>query len=111
VPSKSPPEVELTGKQRSYLRALAHTLKPVVQIGQQGVTEGLIDAIDAALERHELVKVKLLGETELEADETALAIAQRTRSHVAQTIGRTLVIYRRREREPKIVLPAKRKSK
>jgi RNA-binding protein len=99
----------LTGKQKSYLRSLAHPLKPVVQIGHQGLTAGVLSALDAALEQHELIKLKVAGEAEVEASEIAPEIEKATGSQVAQLIGRTLVVYRRRQHEPKIVLPRAKK--
>jgi RNA-binding protein len=107
----SAPVSPLTGKHKSFLRSLAHPLKPVVQLGHQGLTEGVVAALEVALERHELIKVKVSGESELGADELAPAIEKATRSQVAQIIGRTVVLYRRRDENPKIVLPkAKPKS-
>ena len=99
------PLVPLTGKQKSHLRSLAHSLKPVVQIGHQGLTDGVLAALDVALERHELIKVKVAGDAELEPSELAPAIEKGTRSQLAQIIGHTLVLYRRRDENPKIVLP------
>ncbi len=52
----------LEGYQRRYLRGLAHDLKPVVQIGKAGLTPSVVDAIDDALEAHELIKVRLVGD-------------------------------------------------
>jgi RNA-binding protein len=101
----SPPPVPLTGKHKSHLRALAHPLKPVVQIGKQGLSDAVLTALDVALERHELIKVKVSGESELDAAELAPKIAKATRGQVAQIIGRTLVLYRRRAENPKIQLP------
>ena len=107
----SPPPVPLTGKHKSQLRALAHPLKPVVQIGHQGLTDAVLAALDTALERHELIKVKVSGEAEQDASELGPKIAKATRSQVAQIIGRTVVLYRRRPDSPKIQLPkAKAKS-
>jgi RNA-binding protein len=108
VPKKrkpSAPLVPLTGKQKSHLRSLAHKLKPVVQIGHQGVTSGVLAALDAALERHELIKVKVAGEAEVDAGEIGPQIEKATKSQVAQVIGHTLVLYRRRQENPKVVLP------
>ncbi len=108
---RSAPLSPLTGKHKSFLRSLAHPLKPVVQIGHQGMTEGVLSALEVALERHELIKVKVSGESEQEAAELAPAVEKATRAQVAQIIGRTLVLYRRRDENPKIVLPrAKPKS-
>jgi RNA-binding protein len=108
------PAAPLTGKQKSYLRSLAHPLKPVVQIGHQGLTAGVVSALDAApldaaLERHELVKLKVAGDAEVEPSDIAPEIERATGSQVAQLIGHTLVLYRRREQEPKIVLPRPKK--
>lgn len=103
--SPRPNPVSLTGAQRRALRALGHALKPVVRIGKNGVTDGLVGAIDAVLADHELVKIGLAGESKderkLEADE----IAERTGSHVAQLIGRIGLFYRRRHDDPEVVLP------
>ena len=49
----------LTGKQRRYLRSLGHHLDPVIHVGKEGISEGLIGAADVALEEHELIKIKL----------------------------------------------------
>ncbi len=96
---------KLTGKQRSYLRALAHPLKPVVQIGHGGLTEAVLNAIDGALLVHELVKIRVTGNEQVSAGNIASEVEQRTRSSVAQVIGKTLVVYRARKKSPSIILP------
>ena len=95
----------LTNAQRAHLRRLAHHLKPVVQIGQAGLTPPVLAAIDGALETHELVKVKVAGD-EVAARDLIPAIESGTRSAVVQVIGHVLVVYRRRPKEPRISLPA-----
>ena len=95
----------LSGKQRSFLRALAHPLKPVVQIGHGGLTDAVLTAIDGALHTHELIKVRVTGNEELAAADLVLEIEQRTRAQVAQVIGKTLIVYRARKKDPVIVLP------
>ena len=95
----------LTGKQRRHLRALAHDLKPIVQIGRGGIDEGLVAAIDQALADHELIKVKLGEAAGLDRHEAAEAIASKTNAEVAQVLGYTLVLYRADPEDPKIVLP------
>lgn len=97
--------VTLSGKQRRHLRALAHSLDPVVRIGHGGLSRGLFAEIDGALETHELIKVKLGSESPVEPEQAGPEIARETRSEVAQIIGRTLVVYRRRAKNPKIRLP------
>ncbi|MEZ4220138.1 MAG: ribosome assembly RNA-binding protein YhbY [Polyangiaceae bacterium] len=101
----------LTGKQRSHLRALAHALKPIVQIGQKGLTAGVTQELSAALETHELVKVKLDSDRAREAEELLIALERDAECHVVQHIGRTFVVYRMRERDPTIVLPARRRPR
>jgi RNA-binding protein len=97
--------VTLTGKQRRYLRGLGHALAPVVQVGKGGVDDGVVHAVDAALTQHELIKVKLGPEAPEGRDAVAEALSTRTRSEVAQILGRTILLYRRHPKEPKIVLP------
>jgi RNA-binding protein len=105
-------ESQLTGKQRSFLRALAHPLKPVVHIGHGGLTDAVLTAIDGALQTHELIKIKFAGSEDASVVDFAPQIEQRTRSSVAQVIGKTLVVYRGRKKDPVIVLPkAKEKPK
>jgi RNA-binding protein len=98
--------LDLTGKQRRHLRALGHHLEPVVQLGKAGLTDGVVAAVDAALERHELVKVRLGTECPDELDDVADTLSGRLRAAVAQTLGRTILLYRRHPKEPKIKLPA-----
>jgi len=114
VPKKrkpSAPPSPLTGKQKSFLRALAHKLKPVVQIGHQGVTDGVLAALGVALDRHELIKVKVAGEAEVDAAEIAPKLAKGTKSQLVQIIGHTVVLYRRHPDSPKIVLPRVKPAK
>ena len=91
----------LTGKQRHHLRALAHHLDPVVQIGHDGVTAAVLAQIDAALSAHELIKVRVGAESPSDRDEAAEAIAAGTRAEIAQIIGRVVVVWRRRNANAK----------
>jgi RNA-binding protein len=96
----------LTGKQKRHLRALGHGLKPLVQVGKQGVIASVVSQTSQALEAHELVKVRLLETCPLERDECAAALAQATGADVAQTLGRTVLLYRPRLNHPAIELPS-----
>lgn len=94
----------LTNKQKQYLKGLAHPLKPVVQLGTNGLTEGVIAEIENALAHHELIKVKIPSD---DRDEKALimeAIIGETKSTKVQSIGHILAIYKA-SKEPKITLP------
>ena len=97
------PGLTLTGKQRRHLRALGHPLRPVVLVGQRGVSENLICNVHEALEAHELIKVKL-HDTE-EIDLIADAICEATGATLAQKIGSVLLLYRPRSKDPEIALP------
>lgn len=94
----------LTGKQRRYLRSLGHHLDPVIHVGKEGVSEGLIGAADVALEQHELIKIKL-GESAGDRHEMAAALAEACSAELAGVLGRTALLYRRRKEEPAIRLP------
>jgi RNA-binding protein len=94
----------LTSKQRAALRAQAHELNPVVQIGHQGWTEAVLKQIDAALTAHELIKVKLGKECPLGTDEVAREIEGGNKAHVVQQIGHVVVEFRRNPEKPKIGL-------
>jgi RNA-binding protein len=98
-------ESELTVKQRQFLRSLAHSQKPVVQIGTKGMGEGVIEQIRAQLEAHELIKVRFNTECAVEPGDVSADIVQQTRSHLVQHSGRILTLYRRHNQKPKIELP------
>jgi len=95
----------LTGKQRRFLRSLGHNLSSILQVGKEGVSEGLIGAVDQALEDHELVKLRIGQNATVEKDDAAAAIASQTASEVAQILGSTILLYRRHPEKPKIKLP------
>jgi RNA-binding protein len=95
----------LSGKQRRHLRSLGHELRPVVQIGRDGLDDGLVAAVDQALTDHELIKVKLGEAATLDRHDAADDLAARTRSEVAQVLGNTVLLYRAHPDEPEIELP------
>jgi len=98
--------MKLSNKQKQYLKGLAHSLKPVVMLGGNGLTENVVAEINAALSHHELIKVKVPTEDREEKQELVNAIVEQTQSEKLQVIGHVLVIYRPAE-EPKISLPRK----
>ena len=97
--------MSLTGKQRRHLRALGHHLDPVVQLGKGGLTDGVTTAVGEALEQHELIKIRLGTECPDDRDDVAGALAEALKAEVAQTLGRTILLYTRHPKEPKIQLP------
>ena len=95
----------LRGKHRRYLRGLGHHLDPVILVGKEGVSDGLVGATDAALGQHELIKVRL-GESAGDRRELAEELAGRTGAELVQVLGRTVLLYRQHPEEPRITLPA-----
>ena len=99
---------KLSGDQRRYLRGLAHGLKPIVQVGQQGVTEMVVQQLNIALYDHELVKVKVNNTYSGTIEEVAVALTDSTESACVQKIGHILVFYKANPDEPKIeLMPSK----
>ncbi|MDR8522896.1 MULTISPECIES: ribosome assembly RNA-binding protein YhbY [Shewanella] len=96
--------MNLTTKQKQHLKGLAHGLKPVVMLGGNGLTEGVLAEIDNALSYHELIKVKVAsGDRELK-NAIVDAIVRETQAEKVQLIGHVLVLFRQSE-EMKIALP------
>ena len=97
--------MELSERQRKYLRGLGHTLNPVLLIGSAGLTPGVVAEAKRALHDHELIKVKFRG-ADREARDSGLAeLATSTESELIQRIGHTALYYKRRNDRPGIVIP------
>ncbi|GAA0470305.1 MULTISPECIES: ribosome assembly RNA-binding protein YhbY [Tatumella] len=96
--------MNLSTKQKQHLKGLAHPLKPVVMLGNNGLTEGVLAEIENALEHHELIKVKIAGEDRETKSLIVNAIVRETKAAEVQVIGKVLVLYRR-SKENKISLP------
>ena len=99
---------QLKGSQRKYLRGLAHSLNPAAVVGQKGLTQGLIDEIEIALNASELIKIRFQDHKEKEV-KTALTeeICKATRSELAGMVGHVAILYRRHPNPEKrqITLP------
>ena len=96
---------ELSGKQRRFLRGKGHALSATVQVGKEGLTDALVKAVAAALDEHELVKIKLGQAAGLDRHAAAEELAARTESALVQVLGNTILLYRPDEEEPQIELP------
>lgn len=94
----------ITTKQKSYLRGLAHKLKPVVMIGNAGVTENIIKEIDSSLSHHELIKIRISGMDRKDLTETAKILCKETNSELVNVIGHIAILYRQ-SKKPQIKLP------
>jgi RNA-binding protein len=96
--------MQLSNKQKQYLKSLAHNLKPVVLLGANGLTEGVMAEIEIALAHHELIKVKIPTDDRETKQLIADTIVAQSQTVKVQVIGKTLVLYKPAE-EPTIVLP------
>lgn len=95
----------LTSKQRAYLRGLGNELEPVFQIGKSGLSEEIINQLDAVLEARELIKVKVLKSCLDDAGGMADEIAEAVGCDVVQKIGKSFLLYREALEKPGIELP------
>jgi len=86
--------VPLTPRERSKLKARAHALEPVVQMGNAGLSDALVAEIDRALTAHSLIKVKLGGADRDERAALGDAICARTDAAEVQRVGKVIVLWR-----------------
>ncbi len=98
--------MDLTSKQRAYLKSLSGKIEPIFQIGKSSLTPSITDAIDDALEKRELVKISVLKNCFNDPKELAAIVAERTHANVVQVIGKRFILYRPSKKAPKIELPA-----
>lgn len=112
-PADKPPDAKnnkpLDKAGRRHLRSLAHALKPVVRLGQQGLTDAVSKELDGALSHHELVKVKLsVSEKQARLDQVE-ALCRSVKAECVQQIGHTATLFRRNTRKPVIDLAASKR--
>lgn len=101
---------KLSGKDRRTLRALGHHLKPVVQVGREGMSSGLVEAASSALSDHELIKVRVLESSPLDREAAANELAEATGSELAQLLGRTFLLYKPDPKDPQIEVAGRRRK-
>ncbi len=97
--------MNFTSKQRAYLRSQAATMEPIFQIGKSSITPAMVQAIDDAIEKRELIKLSVLKNCGDDPHELADLIAGRTHSDVVTVIGKKIVLFRPSKKHPKIELP------
>jgi len=95
----------LTGKQKRFLRAKAHHLQPIFQVGKGGVNDNLVAQVMDALEARELIKIHVLNNCPQSADSVASELAEKTGAELVQTIGKTIVLYKESKENKQIDLP------
>ena len=94
----------LTSKQRAYLRGLASNEDTIMQVGKGGISDNLIKTVSDALEARELIKLKVLENSDESPRSAAEALASATKSEVVTVIGTKFVLYRESEKNKKIEL-------
>lgn len=99
----------LSGKQRAYLRKLAHDMDPIFQVGKNGVEEAFLKQVEEALEKRELIKIKVLENSGLDARETSDFICNAIGAEGIQAIGSKMVLYKQSKKKPTIELPQAKK--
>ncbi|HUP64905.1 MAG TPA: ribosome assembly RNA-binding protein YhbY [Thermoanaerobaculia bacterium] len=97
--------MDLSSKQRQYLRGLAHDREPIVRLGKSRITEELTTEANRSLAAHELIKVRIEVEGARTRKDLAARLAEKTASSLVGTIGKVAILYRAREEDPKIRLP------
>ena len=95
----------LTGKQRSYLKSIAHNLEPIFQLGKNGITDNFTKQVDEALNAREIVKINVLKNNILDPTDVAIELCEELNAEFIQSIGRKFTIYRESKDNKKIVLP------
>jgi RNA-binding protein len=99
------PHMKLTERQKKFLRRSAHDLKPVVTVGDKGITTTVAKELHGALEHHELVKVKVRAGDRDARDAAVTKLAEKTSATLISRVGNIATLYRPRKKDPKIVLP------
>ncbi|MFT8824327.1 MAG: ribosome assembly RNA-binding protein YhbY [Liquorilactobacillus mali] len=84
----------LSGKQKKFLKTKAHNMRPIFQVGKEGVSDKWVEQIKNALDRRELIKINVLQGSDFEASEVSDYLTENTDIIVVQVIGHVLVLYR-----------------
>lgn len=95
----------INSRQRAYLGSLANDMEPIFRIGKAALTPEIVEALDLALEKRELIKIAVLKNCTDNPKDIAGIIAERTHSEVVKVIGKKIIFYRKAKKNPKIKLP------
>ena len=97
--------MKLTERQKKHLRGLAHPLKPVISLGDKGVTDAFLQELDTTLEHHELIKVKVRAGDRDVRNTIIAELAEKMSAELVSRIGNVATLYRARRKKPGISLP------
>jgi RNA-binding protein len=98
----------LTGKQRSHLKSMANTIKPIIQVGKEGVSENFLSQLDNMLNDHEIVKINILSNSGEQSKAVANELCEVLKAEFVSALGNKAVVYREsrtKHKDEKIVLP------
>ncbi|RMG31535.1 MAG: YhbY family RNA-binding protein [Gammaproteobacteria bacterium] len=96
--------MQLTEAQRRHLRGLGQRLRPVVMVGQRGLTDAVVEEVDRSIRHHELMKVRVSVGDRAERDRVIAELCERTGSTLIQRIGNVALLFRRNPQQPRISL-------
>ena len=94
--------MSLSSRQIRHLRGLAHSLKAIVAVGNNGLTDSVVDEIDNTLSRHELLKVRVSAGEREERDEIIQQIVERTHAELIQRVGHVATFFRQNAENPRV---------
>lgn len=97
----------ITSKQRAYLKSIAQTMDPIFQVGKNGVTPELTEAIGEALGVREMIKISVLNNCLEDPKDICAVLSERTNCIPVQVIGKKIVLFKPAKKNPKIKLPLK----
>ena len=97
--------MKLTNNQKKHLRSLAHDLRPIVMVGQHGLSDAVLAELESTMTKHELLKIKVRASNRDEKQEMVDKILSFSKAVLVQVIGGVLVIYRPFDENPSIILP------
>jgi RNA-binding protein len=99
--------MKLSEQQKKFLRGLGHQLKPVITIGDSGLSESLVKEFESTIDHHELIKVRIRTGDRKSRDETLQSLCEQSKSALVTRIGNVALIYRRNEDKSRIRLPSR----
>ena len=97
--------MKLTNNQKKHLRSLAHDLRPIVMIGQQGLSDAVLAELESTMNKHELLKIKVRAIDRDKKQQIVDKILNFSKAELVQVIGGVLIIYRPFDENPSIILP------
>ena len=97
--------MSLSESQKKFLRGMGHPLKPIISIGNAGLSESLLKEFDSSINHHELIKVRVRAADRAARDELIVALCRQAKAELVTRIGNVALVYRKNPESPKIPLP------